>query len=247
MSDPFNISGFTDSVAASALFFSSDHTKALRVEAPDIALEFTDNAYIGTDPEGILYFYGTNDFKGADASGTDVKHTYTIKSVVNSGTTYATIEFVRGTDTSPYAKFVAKDPKKVVTTAGLDNYSSTGKWNALLIGSSSAVVEKTSTNSTVTITASVIGKVGTWDSAGSDLDHKTFAVPGILHFKLLTDINKKGNSTDSPYANCNNDRIVFYTSDNFAKDFTSYFIPLENSKEEFGLPNGKVFSKVQWN
>ena len=49
MPDPFSqaATAFSEQVSAAALFFSGNN-KALRLEAPDIALEFTDKAYIGT-------------------------------------------------------------------------------------------------------------------------------------------------------------------------------------------------------
>jgi len=38
---------YDNEVGAQALFFASAHGKAVRVEAPEILKEFTDNAYIG--------------------------------------------------------------------------------------------------------------------------------------------------------------------------------------------------------
>jgi hypothetical protein len=47
MSNPFNWT-FDKVASAHALFFNNDHNqRALRLECPDLALEFTDGAYIG--------------------------------------------------------------------------------------------------------------------------------------------------------------------------------------------------------
>ncbi|PPQ77153.1 hypothetical protein CVT26_008099 [Gymnopilus dilepis] len=224
MPDPFSqaATAFSEQVSAAALFFSGNN-KALRLEAPDIALEFTDKAYIGTDPEGVLYFNGINDFAMTDGSGKAIIHSYTITSKKVNGTAYAIIGFHQGSDSKhldsePYAKFVSKDPNGVVLAAGMNNYSATGKWAPLVIASAAAVVEKHSTNSKVTITAPAIRKTGHWDSKGV-LDHKTFTVKGNLFFK---DIKTIGNGL---FANYNNDRIVFYASDWNSTDFTAFVRP----------------------
>ena len=111
-------SDFDHNVAAAALFFNNGYNKAIRVEAPGIAMEFTDGLYIGkgvssqilrrsrrligflrADPEGILYYNAIDDFKMKTHDGTAVTHHYKV-------TTPCTIEFKRDSDTDCYAKVI---------------------------------------------------------------------------------------------------------------------------------------------
>ncbi|KAJ7810699.1 hypothetical protein B0H14DRAFT_2862438, partial [Mycena olivaceomarginata] len=122
MSNPFNWK-FENVVPAYALFFKNENThgiqqRALRLEVPEIAMEFTDGAYIGKDPEGFLYYDKEADFE--KDSGTS--HTYH---------TYAVIEFRHFANSTPYAKFYSPDNHRVATAADMGNHTSTGSWVTL--------------------------------------------------------------------------------------------------------------------
>jgi len=170
MGDPFTIAAnaFTrPPVAAQALFFShgGGQGKGLRVEVQDLGLEFTDNAYIGTDPEGMLYYNDKSDFTvKQDNYGRTIAHNYTVKSLTYGAVTYAIIEWSKSYDTKPYAKFVAKDAANVA--ARMANYSHSGEWIKLSLGTFNATVEKTSANE-VQISINVIGKTGRWTTSAA--------------------------------------------------------------------------------
>ncbi|PPQ95401.1 hypothetical protein CVT26_008247 [Gymnopilus dilepis] len=179
MSDPIAqaSSEFKTECAAEALLFYGGAHKGLRVEAREIALEFTDNAYIGTDPEGFLFY---NDVKDLTKSGT---HTYSIQSVTYINTTYAIIDFVWGGQSKSYARFVAKDPANIAYQMG--NYSSTGQWIDLDANSANAVIEKTSSNE-IQIHIKSISKSGRWTSSPTiSSDSKFSASTSEVSFVLL--------------------------------------------------------------
>lgn len=112
------------------------------------------------------------------------------------------------------------------------NYSHSGEWIKLSLGTFNATVEKTSANE-VQISINVIGKTGRWTTSAALSTTSRFSVytfsgsfcrsligiqevEGVIYFKVLSDIS------DGLYANYNDDRIVFYKSDYTAKNFTSY-------------------------
>ncbi|KAF5314932.1 hypothetical protein D9619_007577 [Psilocybe cf. subviscida] len=204
--------------AAFALLFQNTHNKAIRVEAPGIALEFTDGLYIGRDPEGILHYNNVSDLK---QSGT---HYYHVTKTIVDGDTYCEIEFRFGSSSAvPYAKFLGEDPTDAVNAAGMYNYSATGHWDRLSVASSLATVAKSSSNQTITVNIETVGKVGTWTAPSNVLKNTGFNIDGTLYYKKLNDINK------GTWANYNDDRIVFYENDWTGRDFTAFFIPLESN------------------
>ncbi|KAF5324261.1 hypothetical protein D9619_011234 [Psilocybe cf. subviscida] len=222
---------------AFALLFKNDHNKAIRVEAPGIALEFTDGLYIGRDPEGILHY---NDVKDLKKTG---KHYYHVAKTVVDGTTYCEIEFRFGSSSAePYAKFVAEDPTDAVNAAGMSSYSAKGNWNHLAIASSYATVKKSSSDQTITINVEPIGKVGTWAAPADVLKDTGFNIEGTLYFRKLDDIK------NGKFANYNNDRIVFYKNDWTGTDFNAFFIPLEcNLTTLQARPSNTItFTDVSW-
>ncbi|KAF8952098.1 hypothetical protein BDZ97DRAFT_1880924 [Flammula alnicola] len=172
MSDPFSDlkSEFDEAVAAAALFFNNDHNKALRVEAPTIALEFTDSLYIGKEPQGTLFYNAIDDFKMTKHDGASVKHTYMVLQSVAGGKTYCTVEYRRDSDTDCYAKVLFY---LQLSTSWLR--ICTGSWSKLVLGSSIATVEKESASQTITIYADAIGKVGKFNALPDVLKRKGFS------------------------------------------------------------------------
>ncbi|KAF8637483.1 hypothetical protein AX16_010811 [Volvariella volvacea WC 439] len=233
---------FDHVVPGSALFFNNSHNnRALRLEVPAIAMEFTDNVYIGRDPDGFLYYDTLDDFKMTKHDGTPVTHHYKVYTDSAEGKTWAIIEYRRDSDTDAYAKFIAEDPTGAVAAASMNNYSSTGSWVKLILGSSIATVEKGSRDPTITLYADAIKKKAIWNAGSTQFQPKGFTVDGNLYFK---DYSKLSNAI---YANYNNDRIVFYQDDWTGKDFIAYFIPLESSVETLGIPGEtQTFTNVSW-
>ncbi|KAH6885633.1 hypothetical protein BKA70DRAFT_1337456 [Coprinopsis sp. MPI-PUGE-AT-0042] len=213
--------GQYDNIApAAGLFFHGAHY-ALRVEAPTLGKEFTDSSYIGSDPEGFLYYNDVDDFKDHPTS-------YNATQVTNprDGKPCALITFRFSEDTSatPYAVFLAYDPVSILTqTYGSSGYASSGVWNDLKIAQTTATVQKTSTGTQIILTTDVIGKKAVITAKSSDFhSHKAVHSRGSFSFKSIKDLNY---ATTASY---NKDRVVFYTNRN-AKDFVGYFIPFEGS------------------
>jgi len=232
------------STASAALFFKnidpqgSTH-QALRVEIPEIGKEFTDNAYIGTDPDGIFYYDAASDISG------NVK-AKVLKVIVNNKT-YAHIKFYSKKESETYAEFVAEDPDGAVDATGMVDYTKNGKdgeWDDLNIGSANAAVYKRNAESDITLTADSISKKATLTLAESVAKNFSVDVKGTLFFKKLSDVT----SAKAKYASYNNDRIVFYEDDYTGTDFVAYFIPFEGSANKLGITsaNTVIISDVTW-
>jgi len=245
MSDPIAAGrkDFDVIVPGTALFFNNGHNKALRVECPTIALEFTAGLYIGQDPNGFLFYNAIDDFKMTKDKGkvTVVHHFKILKTVYNS-IDYVTIEYRRDSDTDCYAKFIAEDKASTAVGNDMVDYASEGSWGKLAIGSTLATVEKESASQTITLYADVIELKAVWTDSSNYLKHKGFNVDGNLYFKKLSDLSS------GVYANYNDDRIVFYKDDWTGTDFVAYFIPLESETESLDIKatDTKTFEKVGW-
>ncbi|KAJ7304821.1 hypothetical protein DFH08DRAFT_902858 [Mycena albidolilacea] len=245
MTNPFKWS-FDNVVPAYALFFKNENThgiqqRALRLEVPEIAMEFTDGAYIGKDPEGFQYYNKEADFE--KDSGTS--HTYHVSESSTGGKTYAVIEFRHFANSTPYAKFYSPDNHRVATAADMGNHTSTGSWVTLKSASCYTTIKKSSNSRTVTMTLTSVDKVATWDAGSTNFSPSSFEVNGYLHYKRL------GKLKDAIYANYNNDRVVFYENDWSGKDFVGFFIPLEDAKETLGITSTRstpaaTFTNVKW-
>ncbi|KAF9461783.1 hypothetical protein BDZ94DRAFT_794608 [Collybia nuda] len=162
MSDPFIDlrQHYPHMVTAEALFFHSGIHSALRVEAPTIGLEFTDHAYIGSDPEGFLFYRDLNDF------GYKAEHKksskYKILTVGFDNKLYAIIKFYHNNESNSYAQFIAEDPTKAVYNAGMEGFSREGNWDKLKIGSVTATIYKDSDDTPITMEVDTIHKKATW-------------------------------------------------------------------------------------
>lgn len=213
---------------AEALLFrmsSSDNTivtKGLRLEAPDIGKEFTDNVPIGKDPAGVLYYDSLQDLK----HGRHV--TYQIKSKKHDGKEYMWIGFYKESVDNCHAEFVAHDYTRDVAAMGMNGYSHKGKWVDLSICTAAAIVDKRSDETSIILSAK--GLVKSAKIPEKDLNGKKvsgdFTVKGELWFKNIKDISS------GVSASYNNDRIVFMrASYQDPTDFTAYFIPYEGPDE----------------
>jgi hypothetical protein len=235
---------YKHSAASAALFFKNkddygDIHQALRVEVPEIGKEFTDNAYIGKDPDGLFYYDAVSDIRG------DVK-AKVLKVTVNN-VNYAHIKFYTTKESETYAEFVAEDPDGAVDAAGMVDYSKNGrdgKWNDLNIGSATASVYKKNSESNITLTADSISKKATLTLSDSVAKNFDVDIKGTLYFKKLSDVT----SAKATYASYNNDRVVFYENNNTGKDFVAYFIPYEGSTKTLGITSANtiIISGVAW-
>jgi len=242
MSDPIANArkDFDHMVPGTALYFNNGKNKAIRLECPTIALEFTDGLYIGQDPEGFLFYNAFEDFNMKKHDGSAVTHHYSITTTSWNNMTYDIIDFKRDSDTSAYARFIAEDKVGAAAKNQMIGYSKTGSWGKLVIGSTMATVEKSSSNTTITMYNDAIQKKTVWTDGSNLLSHKGFSVNGNLYFRKLSDLSS------GTFANYNDDRIVFYKDNWVGTDFTAYFIPLENETGTLKSPDTKTFTGVSW-
>jgi len=259
---PESVSGATynHSTAAAALFFKNTDSsggvhQALRVEVPEIGKEFTDNAYIGRDPEGLFYYDDVTDITG-DVKAKVTKFRLPKLNPLNPPknppvgdiirwTIYVQIRFYTSDESETYAEFIAEDPDDAVDASGMIEYTKNGrdgKWNDLNVGSANATVYKKTNESKITLTADSISKKATLTLPSSISTNFSVDVKGVLHFKKLSDV------TEGTYASYNNDRIVFYQDDYTGTDFVAYFVPFEGSTKTLGITsaNTVIISGVTW-
>ncbi|KAF8262613.1 hypothetical protein EI94DRAFT_1808505 [Lactarius quietus] len=228
---------YSHETAAEALFFKNTTAsgtvhQAIRVEVPELGLEYTDNAYIGKDPEGIFYYDAASDMSG-DAKAKVTK-------VTANGKNYVHIKFYTSYESETYAEFVAEDPFATVDAAGLNGSVRDGNWTSLNIGTANATIYKRTSESKITLTADSISKKATMNYSGRfDVDIK-----GTLFFKKFVDLT----SVKAKFASYNNDRIVWYEDDYTGKDFVAYFIPFEGTTKTLGIAaaNTVIISGVSW-
>jgi hypothetical protein len=227
---------YNHETAAEALFFKNTVNgsvhQAIRVEVPELGIEYTDNAYIGKDPEGLFYYDAASDMSG-NAKAKVLK-------VTVNGKNYVQIKFYTDSESETYAEFVAEDPFATVDAAGLNGSVRDGNWTSLNIGTANASIYKRTSEAKITLTADSISKKATMNYSGRfDVDIK-----GTLFFKKYVDLN----STKAKFASYNNDRIVFYENDYTGKDFVAYFIPFEGTTKTLGLApaNTAIISDLAW-
>ncbi|KAJ7826435.1 hypothetical protein B0H13DRAFT_2290513 [Mycena leptocephala] len=209
-------------VPASALVINNPFTKALRLEVPELGKEFSDGAWIGKDPQGILYYNDLNDFKVKQSSYHITAVTVTVQDGTKSTTTkFMRIKFFVKSEDDCYAEFVANDPAGVAANLGDGGLTKKGDWKDLDIGCATAAISKPAGTAEITVTANSIHKKATIKCNSMDdatLIAQVIDVKGNLYFKDTSQIDT------GVFANWNNDRVVFYSDNMYAKDFTAYFI-----------------------
>ncbi|KAG8911493.1 hypothetical protein FRC01_005687, partial [Tulasnella sp. 417] len=224
-------------VPGEALFISAGR-KALRLEVPEIGKEFTDGAYIGKDPEGILFYNNADSF---DATRS-VK--YQCSRYINQfdNKVCCLVKFYTKDPKHCHAEFLAYDPEETVRSCAMDGYESSGNWKDLVLGSSTASIRKWDDDDTLEISIGPLRKKAIIRDSKGVLDGQSVAVQGNIHFK---DINTISNGL---FASYNDDRIVFYQSSFNSTDFTAFFVPFESSPNKLGIASSRTteFSGITW-
>ncbi|KAI9433535.1 hypothetical protein H4582DRAFT_986568 [Lactarius indigo] len=233
---------YKHATASAALFFknTTDYGtvhRALRVEIPEIGKEFTDNAYIGKDPDGIFYYDAVSDMVGSVKAK--------VLKVVENGTTYVRIKFYTSEESETYAEFIGEDPDKAVDATDMVSYTANGRdgnWTDIDSGSANVSIYKKTSEAKITLTAGAISQKVTLTLASTVNKYFDVDVKGTLHFKKLSDLTK------GKFASYNDDRIVFYENDYSGKDFVGYFIPFEGSTKTLGITSANtiIISSVTW-
>jgi len=241
MADEFTTlkSNYEFQVPAHALFFT--HVKrsatpplrrALRLEVPDLGLEFTDNRFIySADPQGT-FFYSSIKALSPD----DDKNHYKISRILNpiDNRPCALIEFY--TDVNKpndcYAKFLAYDPDETVKANDMEGWTHDGHWSPVELASVPAEISKEEGASEWTFTAKAVGVKGTTADSQKWLPDRKIAVRGNLWFQDLAKFKT------SIYASYNNDRIVFfYPSDGAANSGKEVGDAVESDENALGYEN----------
>ncbi|KAF9254553.1 hypothetical protein L218DRAFT_1009557, partial [Marasmius fiardii PR-910] len=210
---------------------------------PDIGIEFTDGAYIGTDPSGVLYYNYRDHFD----SGDTVNYKVTREINPSDSKVLAHVKFFSDDETLCHAEFLAYDLQETVNGASMNNYQRSGKWQNLALGSVTATVKKLDDQRTIYITVVPLGKKAQWQDkdrvTGQEALHgKAVNVNGMLHFKDFNTVTK------GYYANYNNDRIVFYENDYTSRDFVAFFIPFESWPRnlEVQASSTAIYQNISW-
>lgn len=223
----------------------------MRVEVPILQKEFTFGAWIGTDPEGAIYYNDTADFDKA----TQFK-VFQVNNPDDGSTNNpcVRVEFwYRGESVDdPYAIFFAEDPTRTVTQTGFDKFdsgsSTSPAWRGLNIAQVSALVHKDSVSNNIKVTVDILGKTCNFTV---DKDYFDFGTQidshGTFSFKSIPDLN----STKAKTVNYGPDRIVWYDGPN-AQDFIAYFMPgigirsIKGGNNALGDVKYKEFSGATW-
>jgi len=230
-----------DTVAAALLFarpLPSGFQYGLRLEAPNIMKEFTDNVPLGVDPEGTLFFQDIGDLDGTNGY-------YKVTRVANADVNQCAvwIKFYHHTEDRCYAEFIARDKNDVVDTvggSGMNGYSAQGLWQVLNVVSASAHVHMHSDDEVVTIDVSALGKTVTIPGATGQFRHGV-DVWGNLTFKQLSTL------ANAAYCDYNNDRIIFYDTYEWSTSISAYFIPVDNAAVgALGINKPNHFQNVKW-
>ncbi|KAF9263143.1 hypothetical protein L218DRAFT_944679 [Marasmius fiardii PR-910] len=230
---------YTYKSSAEALFFNGEGHKALRVVAHDIGVEFTDRAYIGTDPSGMLYYNYRDHFDEGDT----VNYKVTREIDPSDKRVLAHVKFFSDDETLCHAEFLAYD---LVRNSGLGLLSG-GRWQNLTLGYVTATITKIIDQRTLYLTVAPLRQKAQWQdkdkvTGKEPLHGKAVSVNGILHYKHFNTVAK------GRFANYNNDRIVFYEDDYTSTDFVAFFIPFEAWPGDLGVKANAtvIYENIIW-
>jgi len=192
----------------------------LRVEVPDIMLEFTDHVKLGVDPKGDLFYDDLSEFKNIDDGGT--KCYYQVHKIAITGDSEAKnavkIKFYadKGDEKTVFAEFLARDIEGALKDWSAIDTERTGDWVYLNVGSSSASLYKRKNDRYAVLRIDAIQK-----QIKIDLnDKEIISVWGDLTFRNIKNLL----SGTDVYLDYTPDRVIFYPTKWRSNDYTAYFI-----------------------
>ncbi|PPQ69135.1 hypothetical protein CVT26_003583 [Gymnopilus dilepis] len=198
---------------ADGLFFQTGLAiPTIRIEAPSLAMVFTDGPALGSDLDGFLFYNSV-------ASLGDASYILSEEQDPQDLSYYAKVQFFYTSSISPnpYAVFLARDNHRIIDTLlGNSSQNGSGLWTKLDIGCSTAVMEKKSYSTAVTITARSIRRQATFQ-ANNHFSAAEFSIQGNLAFGTLAKV-----SEGTTAASCLDDRIYF--SPQNSVDFRAFFM-----------------------
>ncbi|KAG1781693.1 hypothetical protein EV702DRAFT_1072736 [Suillus placidus] len=232
-----NTGNFTMTEYAEGLFYQQDLRTLpnIRIQAPSIAMVFTDGAIdLGADLDGFLFYRDIKDFDMATGS-----IDYRVSEVIDPTDFkyYAQVDFFKGLSPQPCAVFLASDPDKIVNQLTMDNQAGSGQWAKLDIGYSTAVMEKNRSSTAVTITARSIRMKATF--LGTHFKAPEFTIKGNLAYGAVSQIF--GGTTAG---SCLDDRI-FFCPPGTHSNFKAFFMPFTDAGR-IGLDRSTDLGNVAW-
>jgi len=216
----------------------------LRLEAPDIMLEFKDNVNLGTDPAGDLFFYDVRDFTEMGEPKTCYYKVLQLqKDIPERRALHVKFYLEKGGDSAPIAEFLALDPKDALNGWKQIAVECEGKWEKLKSAASVASLYKPTTGTELTIKIEPIGKRVTFTPSPPIIG--LVSLWGNLTFKDL----KQLTNSKAKWVDYNSDRIIFYETEYDSKDFAAYFIrnkadPSAQDIEGFGKVSSAKWSDL---
>jgi len=219
----------------------------LRVEVPNIKLEFIDHVKLGVDKathlisivmhhslisatryidlKGDLFYKDLSEFSSFDNGGTQCY--YQVHKIAVTGDLEAKntvkIKFYadKGNESTVFAEFLARDIQNALKDWTPIDTERTGNWVYLNVGSASASLYKGSGDRYAVLKIDAIRKQTKIDLG----DHEIISMGGDLTFK---DIARLAGGT-SVYISYTPDRIIFYPTRWQSNDYTAYFIRNDSS------------------
>lgn len=231
---------YTKLTPAFAYVFKHNGQNGLRLEAPDIVLEYSNGVPLGRDPRGLFYYHGLSDL---DLDVT-MRYEVSIKRRTEGGATKEEVLVISfwSTDDSltskPYAKFIAGVPVRAWGQTEQDTVTG-GKWQALDVLQATCVARSRGNQALVSLSMTSLKKKFEFDiPTGQDQG---------------TNIKCHGSLVVRDYANLTGTNIfVDYTNTRiliFKQQYDPHpiavFSPLELNKDEplvdrsFQVQNGR--------
>jgi hypothetical protein len=230
---------------AFAYVFEHNGQKGLRLEAPDVVLEYSNGVPLGRDPRGFLYYFQLSDLDIL----VDMRYKISIErrkvgDIVKEEV--LVISFWAKTDDvnkqKPYAKFIAAVPTRAWGQTTADDVIG-GKWAALNTLQATSLAESRGNSSLVKITVNSLSKKFEFNIPDAQTQGSAFNCHGSLIVR-----DDKQLTGSNIYVDYTNTRILIFKAQYDAHPI-AVFSPLELPRDyplvdrSFQVNNG-VFSNI---
>lgn len=189
--------------SASMVLYPDGNKVGVRVDAPEVMMQFTTGNYLGTDTGGVLFYSSVEDLSDPQKVGA-------FNIIINSeNPTAIRIDFTPASNNlgQRSASFIAiVNSKSDAALRGLTSYG-TGTWGALKTATVNARLVKSRVGGTITLGVEPLGKV-----AGlflRDRFHLPLNTPGVFSFENISAI-ASGTRCKLDFSN---NRLALYAAD----------------------------------
>jgi len=208
------------------MLWNNDGKLGVRIEAPSILREFSNNIAFGTDPPGYLFFDDLDDLGTLAEPGSayfNVLHNTNVAATQQA----LVIQFFFKTQGSFFAEFIAKDPRSIAQKILVDGASAPqGTWKVLDASTTTARIKKPKSETEIIIEMKSIGKKVSYTVPSAFAGQvASIKAAGTLTFQNLSKL-KAGTKS---YVDHNNDRILFYPQRNYSDELTAVFLLIETT------------------